>query len=203
MQDIVLSKEEIIKVEIITVSQRLFQRFGYKKTTMEDIAKALGKGKSTLYYYYKSKDVIFADVIGFEAAEIMKKVERETEKCSTATEKLKAYLKVFFDEIRNKINFYELIRLEMLDNFEMSAYKPAIDFIYGYQEKNMIFLVETLLAGIENNEFDPSLKDDVNQVAYTLMSAIRVVILDLSLKNHKVEDFSDVLMKILLKGLRP
>ncbi|OYW78704.1 MAG: TetR family transcriptional regulator, partial [Sphingobacteriia bacterium 32-37-4] len=45
-------KEEIFKEDIIREAQKLFQAYGLKKTTMEDIAKALGKGKSTLYYYY-------------------------------------------------------------------------------------------------------------------------------------------------------
>jgi AcrR family transcriptional regulator len=49
-------KEEIFKEDIIREAQKLFQTYGLKKTTMEDIAKALGKGKSTLYYYYQSKE---------------------------------------------------------------------------------------------------------------------------------------------------
>ncbi len=36
---------------------------------MEDIAKAAGKGKSTLYYYYTSKDEIFNAVIEDEMHE--------------------------------------------------------------------------------------------------------------------------------------
>ncbi|WP_461492021.1 TetR/AcrR family transcriptional regulator, partial [Pontibacter sp. HJ8] len=51
-------KDEAIKTEILNEAQKLFRHFGWTKTTMEDIAKATGKGKSTLYYYYKSKDDI-------------------------------------------------------------------------------------------------------------------------------------------------
>ena len=37
-------KEEIIRGEIVEVASKLFQQYGLFKTTMEDIAKAAGKG---------------------------------------------------------------------------------------------------------------------------------------------------------------
>ena len=45
---------------IISAATGLFSRFGLEKTTMEDIAKAARKGKSTLYYYFKNKEAVFA-----------------------------------------------------------------------------------------------------------------------------------------------
>ncbi len=42
-----LTKEAIIRGEVIATAQKLFQKFGFSKTTMEDIAKAMGRGKST------------------------------------------------------------------------------------------------------------------------------------------------------------
>ena len=48
---------------IIAAATTLFSRFGLDKTTMEDIAKAAKKGKSSLYYYFKSKEQVFAEVI--------------------------------------------------------------------------------------------------------------------------------------------
>ncbi len=42
-----ISKDEIVKGEIVTKAQKLFQQFGLKKTTMDEIAEASGKAKST------------------------------------------------------------------------------------------------------------------------------------------------------------
>ena len=53
-----LNKDEIIKAKILEGADKLFQKYGLGKTTMEDIAKDAGKGKSTLYYYFKSKEEI-------------------------------------------------------------------------------------------------------------------------------------------------
>ena len=67
---IITQKEEIVKDDILKEAQKLFQQFGLKKTTMEDIARSMGKGKSTLYYYYCSKEQIFDAVISKEMTEV-------------------------------------------------------------------------------------------------------------------------------------
>ncbi|MGC8866567.1 MAG: TetR/AcrR family transcriptional regulator, partial [Bacteroidales bacterium] len=38
---------------IIKTSRKLFARYGYRKTTIDDIASALGKAKGSVYYYFK------------------------------------------------------------------------------------------------------------------------------------------------------
>lgn len=44
--------------QIISVAANLFDESGFAKTTMDDIAKAIGIAKPTLYHYYSSKDQI-------------------------------------------------------------------------------------------------------------------------------------------------
>ena len=100
-----LTKEEIIREEVITAAQQLFQRYGFAKTTMEDIAKAMGRGKSTLYYYYKSKDDIFKDVILHETNEVLTAVLEVCEQNGTAQEKLFRYISTLLNKIRIRITF--------------------------------------------------------------------------------------------------
>lgn len=52
-----LSVEER-RAEIIRTAADLFDRDGYSSTTMEDIARAQGIAKPTLYHYFSSKDEI-------------------------------------------------------------------------------------------------------------------------------------------------
>ena len=58
------SKKDTVREEILTVAQDIFSRYGYKKTTLDDIAQAIRKGKSSLYYYFSSKEDLFQAVIG-------------------------------------------------------------------------------------------------------------------------------------------
>ena len=45
--------------EILSTANTLFTQNGISKTTMDDIAKAAGYSKSTIYNYFDSKDTIF------------------------------------------------------------------------------------------------------------------------------------------------
>ena len=52
-----LDKDEV-KDTIVGVARNIFSRFGFKKTTMDEIAIAARKGKSSIYYYFTSKEEI-------------------------------------------------------------------------------------------------------------------------------------------------
>lgn len=54
-----LSKEQ----EIIGVAARLFKEKGYRATTLEDIAAAVGMLKGSLYYYIRSKEELLYLVV--------------------------------------------------------------------------------------------------------------------------------------------
>ena len=48
-----MEKEEEGKLEaILNAAQRMFGQYGLTKTTMTDIAKEVGMGKASLYYYF-------------------------------------------------------------------------------------------------------------------------------------------------------
>ena len=51
---------------IITVASDIFTRFGFRKTTMDEIASALHKGKSSIYHYFESKEELFTERYGGE-----------------------------------------------------------------------------------------------------------------------------------------
>ena len=48
--------------EILEAACELFARFGFKKTTLEDIGDEVRLGKASLYYYFRSKDELIKEV---------------------------------------------------------------------------------------------------------------------------------------------
>ena len=56
------SKKGDLKEIIIQESTRLFLANGFKGTSVEEITKAAGIGKGTLYWYFKSKDEILQNI---------------------------------------------------------------------------------------------------------------------------------------------
>lgn len=55
--------DDQIKDTILDVALKLFQRFGYQKTTVEEIAREAQIGKGTVYLYFSSKEEILLTLI--------------------------------------------------------------------------------------------------------------------------------------------
>ena len=52
--------------KLVDVARQLFAKKGIENTTMNDIAVASGKGRRTLYTYFKSKEDVYYAVIASE-----------------------------------------------------------------------------------------------------------------------------------------
>jgi AcrR family transcriptional regulator len=52
------ARREDAREAILDATNRLLARFGYRKMTMDDLAREVGIGKGTLYLYFKSKEEI-------------------------------------------------------------------------------------------------------------------------------------------------
>jgi AcrR family transcriptional regulator len=48
-----------VKETIESEAHQVFSKSGFRKTTVDEIASANGKGKSSIYYYFESKKKIF------------------------------------------------------------------------------------------------------------------------------------------------
>ncbi|TXK48127.1 helix-turn-helix transcriptional regulator, partial [Pontibacter qinzhouensis] len=110
-------KDELVKQEILKEAQKLFRQYGCTKTTMEDIAKAAGKGKSTLYYYYKSKDEIFDEVVCREIEDVFCSVKQEVDKLESAEDKLRTLCYTKFKILQEKANLHNVIKGDIEANF--------------------------------------------------------------------------------------
>lgn len=62
MQKVLDKKEQILEA-----SEAMFHKYGYSKTSLDDIAKEAGIGKGTIYYYYESKEDIFLEVAKYHS----------------------------------------------------------------------------------------------------------------------------------------
>ncbi len=199
MSNVTISKEEQLKEDVILAAQKLFQQYGLRKTTMEDIAKAMGKGKSTLYYYYKSKDEVFDAVVTKEIEEVFKKTRSAIEKADTAEEKFKIYLKTSLKAVKSKVNLYKIVRSELVDDTS-TINKQIKKFNTG----EYLVIKEILNLGIENKEFTSTLKDEIDLLAYSIMSALRSLAVDMAIEEKfpNWEERLTILGDIMIRGLK-
>lgn len=161
-------KEEIFKEDIIREAQKLFQSYGLKKTTMEDIAKALGKGKSTLYYYYQSKEQIFEEVLQKELQEVFNQTQIAVEAAHSAEEKLKVFAVTRIKVLSNMLNLYRLV---CGDFVEHTSCTKGLSNEYALKETN---LIRTILEfGVHSGEFNQAITQDMDLLPSVVVSSIR------------------------------
>ncbi len=104
-----LNYNETVRASILDVSRVLFAKFGYKKTTMEDIAHELHKGKSSLYYYFKNKEEIFQAVVDFEQETLLSQLRDIINSDKNAKDKLHDYFYTRMKTIIDLENYYKAL----------------------------------------------------------------------------------------------
>ena len=110
----VSTKEDQMRTSIILAAQQLFQQYGLHKVTMEDIARAMGKGKSSLYYYYKSKEEIFEAMLDREITDMLQKITAAVNQAGTAEEKLYTFFATRLREVRRRAALHSILVGEVL-----------------------------------------------------------------------------------------
>lgn len=84
---------------ILVAAENIFSEHGYYQARMEDIAEAAELAKGTLYYYFKSKDEIFLQLLERESKrvheEIQKRISEESSFVEALEEAMEFYLEYF------------------------------------------------------------------------------------------------------------
>ncbi len=113
----IIKKRQRQRASIIEIAGEIFASYGFKKTTMDEIAKAASMGKSSLYYYFKSKEEVFIAVIKAEATILANKLQEEViSQDISPIEKLKGYVHVRMTSLKELANYYALLKSDYLSN---------------------------------------------------------------------------------------
>lgn len=184
-----------VREKIIDVARAVFAKYGYKKTTMDDIAIGAQKGKSSIYYYFKSKEEIYEAVVETESRLLFDDILRKIDQPIPAKEKFRLYVFTRLNKIRELTNFYDVIE----NNFIRS-----LDFIESlqqkYHKKEISILQNILYEGVKSREFKIQ---DTEIAAIALVTAIKGLEAPLIIKGAKknLERRVDYVLKILFYGI--
>jgi AcrR family transcriptional regulator len=190
-----LGKDDLVKAEILKAAERVFQKWGSNKTTMEDIAREAGKGKSTLYYYYQSKEEIFDTVVIVEFEKILQRAKELAQETETAKERLIKYIVESINEMKSRISTYTIIREEIKRN--QKFIKKLRDMFQAKEEK---YIQEILKFGMENKEFTFINKSEITIAARTITGMIHALELYLFFENDDTAQI-DIAARFIVNGV--
>jgi AcrR family transcriptional regulator len=180
---------------IITAAESQFIRFGFRKTTMEEIARAAGMSKATLYYYFKSKEDVFAAMVGKEAENGVKIVTTAVEAAPTVQEKLRTFVVAQAELMKAKLDYYAILREDLIDLLPLA--KRKMDQLHACGHAT----VQAVLAdGVTAGSF---VCDDVDAAASLLLGLIRDFTTRVIIEENRATWQEDVarFVNLLLHGL--
>lgn len=198
MENNLQHRKENIKEHIIKVATSIFSKFGFKKTTIDDIAQSMGKGKSSIYYYFKSKEEIYQEVIHKEMNILTGEIRRKVIDAEDhPKDKLRNYVLTRMRYLQELVNFNEALRNDYLKNF---AFVEKIRERYDEQEHQMIRRI--LQEGVEKDVF--TLKDQ-DFAAMAFVTAMKGLEVALFIKNEysfdELKERLDEMLRIIFYGL--
>jgi len=185
-----------VREQIVNAASKVFTRMGYQKTTMDEIARSANMGKSTMYYYYQSKEEIFEAVVVREAQELKKKLISVISTNKPPRERLKDYILFRLYNIKTMSNFYAVLKEDYL---KQMTFVNRVRKKFEDEEYKMVR--EILETGIQNDTFIIT-NPDVGAIAFTTM--LKGLEIPLFLKDYsrtEKEKLLEDLIQVIFYGI--
>lgn len=190
-----VNKKDVNREYILKIAQDIFSKYGYKKTTLDDIANAVRKGKSSLYYYFESKEDLFQAVILKEVDVLKRELEKVVMRNTDPVEKLRDYILTKLTTFRGLANFYHALENDV----------TAIEFIENiknkYEQEEIRMIKRILIEGVRKNTFEVY---DFTLAAIGITTAIKGLEMPLTAGDYgrtNLEKGVDNILKILCYGI--
>ncbi len=135
----VRSKNDEKKELVLRAASGVFARYGFDKTTLEDIGKRAGLNKASLYYYYKNKEDIFVAVVMTETKTFLADLQTKT---------------LAYPDIRKQIRFFlterirrygEVLHLTHLSVDNLHRLEPVLDQLYQESKTGEVAFLISLM----------------------------------------------------------
>jgi len=189
--------ESQVKDIIVEAASKYFAKFGFSKTTMDEIAKHIHKAKGVLYYYFKSKEELFHEVLKKEMDSVKSKLSQEVNsKKDDPLTMLETYLLVRLKLLNKATHYHETLKADFSEKYHFVT-DIRNDFT-DYERKQ---LTTILHRGKKEGYLD--IKNIASAVSVMIMIVNGIEIpLYLQNKYEEYEDVFEELTAIIIKGLK-
>ena len=181
---------------IINSASKYFSKFGFHKTTMDEIARHIHKAKGVLYYYFKGKEELFNEVLKQELnavkIELKKIVDAENDSLIT----LKEYTLTRLKLLHKAVNYHETLKADFFDKYL---------FVKDVREDFTEFEREQLTIILERGKIEGYLDfKNINSTINIFMMVINGIEIPLFLqeKYSEYESTIDELSSMIVNSLR-
>ncbi|HOX77981.1 MAG TPA: TetR/AcrR family transcriptional regulator [Bacteroidales bacterium] len=181
--------------KILAVAAKMFGKYGFQKTTVDEIARTAHKAKGSVYYYYKSKEDLFLAVVMQEIQFLKTGLIRVIVDSQDATGMIRNYLMNRMMLMKDAVNYHESLKADFVADFS---------FLNDCREDFTRFEIDLMKAiidrGIRENRFQIKDSYATAQVIILAMKAIEIPFYH----HHKISEYEQTIVElvdILVRGL--
>ena len=169
---------ELYNYTVTTVGEKLFEEKGFEATSMDDIAQKLEISKSTLYVYFKSKQLIWDSIVCKYMEQLLEDAKKAADGKGTFEER---YYQLCFD-IADKFEKHPMFYKATLSKISMDMEQEVYKKIYETGEQTNEAIADFIRSGIEEGIVRKDI--DIYPAVIMMWSSISGII---SMANDKEE----------------
>lgn len=188
-------KRSKIREFYIKTASEVFSKFGFKKTTLDDISMAAGKTKTGIYYYFQNKESVFKAVVEREIEVVKSETLQLMSELNNPTDKIAGYIKLRYKHLKELSNFYEALKSDFLEGLEFIT-----EIRSKYDSLEIGILEGVLSEGNATGEFDVA---DPAKTSLAISTILKGLEIPFFVKNYTfdIENQIDELLNLLFNGI--
>lgn len=187
-----------VREQIVEAAGEHFSHYGYDKTTVSDLAKAIGFSKAYIYKFFDSKQAIGEAICAQTLSKIIAAVDETVAGASTPTEKFRRLFKVLV-ETSVSLFFNDRKLYDIAAHSAGEGWPSA----RAYCERIRQILTEIVREGRECGEFERKtpLDETVQAIDLVMQPFVNPLLLQYNL--DLVEEAPSRLSNLVLRSLAP
>ncbi|MDQ0153779.1 TetR/AcrR family transcriptional regulator [Robertmurraya andreesenii] len=180
---------------IVEAATKSFSLFGFKATTMEQVAKIANVGKGTIYTFFKTKEELFDEIIN----RLIKEMKQAAEEVINPSFS-------FYENVHRALYRILEFRLEhqltiKLFQEEKEMGTPAVmEVMVKLEQAILNYIKDKIVVAIDKGEIQPC---DPEITSFVMLKLYIALIFDWE-KNHEPlekEEIAELLEKYIFEGL--
>jgi AcrR family transcriptional regulator len=187
-----------VREQIVAAAEEHFRRYGFEKTTVSDLAKAIGFSKAYIYKFFDSKQAIGEAICSQTLRAFVTAVEEEVAGAPTSTEKFRRMFKTLTSTAVT-LFFNDRKLYDLSASSAREGWRSAQVFV----ERVKQILMEIIREGRENGEFERKtpLDETVSAIFLVMVPYVNPLLLQHQL--DRIEEAQVQLSNLILRSLAP
>ena len=181
--------------KLVDVARQLFAKNGFENTTMNDIALSSGKGRRTLYTYFKSKEEVYYAVIESELERLSDKLDEVAAKKIRPQDQIIELIYTHLSMIKETVVRNGNLRAEFFRNIWMVEKQRK-----NFDEDEIELFRKVYSEGKAEGEFDIDNVDLVADITHYCIKGLEVPYIYGRLGHGMTEETSKPLVAKVVYG---